>query len=202
MTVRGVVVDRCFNGHCSRKTREIESRLSLGPAVASTRKQWSDSENGFCHFFSSCLASHILPSDLLITKFRWESSMFFWTSTRGVRVISIINISLASRAQDIHEGSFLMATLVHTLFLIPCCIAAWGVGQSISQEKVAKQREKQMTVVDCRICQVTIHVQVQQCGNVSSKVIFKLIPHNERVAVQLSTTNCRLRIAGCCCNET
>ncbi len=53
-------------------------------------------------------------------------------------LLSFINIPLNSLAADKHDGNFFIPNLIHTLFLIPCFVAAFALRKVISDETRAE----------------------------------------------------------------
>jgi hypothetical protein len=55
-------------------------------------------------------------------------------------VVNAIQIPLARLAVEQLDGNFFVPNLVMTILVLPCIVAAWGLGRAIRRENKGKQR--------------------------------------------------------------
>jgi hypothetical protein len=54
-------------------------------------------------------------------------------------IVSILNIPLTKIAIQTFDGDFFIPNVIYTGLLIPCALAAWGIGRGIRREERAKK---------------------------------------------------------------
>jgi hypothetical protein len=54
-------------------------------------------------------------------------------------IVSVLNIPLAKIAVETFDGDFFIPNVIYTGLLIPCALAAWGIGRGIRREERAKK---------------------------------------------------------------
>jgi hypothetical protein len=54
-------------------------------------------------------------------------------------IANFLNIPMKDLAVKHLDGDFFIPNLIYTILVVPCIVAAWGIGQAIKREDAAKE---------------------------------------------------------------